>query len=131
MAGGPVTIRVEQVALLSVTGQLDEPGLDRLQCRIDGLLDDGVRLLLADLSGVAGCDGRLFGLLSRTQHFLERVGGWLRLVGLAPPVLTALDQAALPEVLLVYRAARWADMASAEPTPAVLIPGQSTSRPRR
>ena len=87
MAGGPVTIRVEQVALLSVTGQLDEPGLDRLQCRIDGLLDDGVRLLLADLSGVAGCDGRLFGLLSRTQHFLERVGGWLRLVGLAPPVL--------------------------------------------
>ena len=57
MAGGPVTIRVEQVALLSVTGQLDEPGLDRLQCRIDGLLDDGVRLLLADLSGVAGCDG--------------------------------------------------------------------------
>ena len=94
--------------LLSVTGQLDDPGLDRLQCRVDELLDGGARLLLADLSGVAGCDGRLFDLLARTQHLVGRRGGWLRLVGLGPPVLDALDQAALPEVLLVYRAARWA-----------------------
>ena len=105
----PVTIRVEQVDLLSVTGQLDDPGLDRLECRLDELLDDGTRLLVADLSGVAGCcDGRLFDLLARTQHLVGCRGGWLRLVGLGPPVLDALDQAGLPEVLLVYRAARWA-----------------------
>jgi anti-anti-sigma regulatory factor len=104
----PVTFRVEQVDLLSVTGQLDDLGLDRLQCRLDELLDGGARLLLADLSGVAGCDGRLFDLLARTQHLVGRRGGWLHLVGLGPPVLDALDQAGLPEVLLVYRAARWA-----------------------
>jgi hypothetical protein len=104
----PVTISVEQVDLLSVAGQLDDPGLDRLQCRLDELLDGGGRLLLADLSGVAGCDGRLFDLLARTQHLLGGCGGWLRLVRVSSPVLDALDQAALSDVLLVYRAARWA-----------------------
>jgi len=104
----PVTIRVEQVELLSVTGQLDDPGLDQLQYRLDKLLDGGTRLFVADLSGVVGCDGRVFDLLARAQHLVGRRGGWLRLVGLGAPVLDALDQAALPEVLLVYRAARWA-----------------------
>jgi anti-anti-sigma regulatory factor len=103
-----MTVRVERVDLLSVTGQLHDPGLDQLQCRVDELLDDGARLLVVDLSGVAGCDGRLFDLLARTQHRVGYRGGWLRLVGLGPPVLDALDQAGLPEVLLVYRAARWA-----------------------
>ena len=102
----PVTVSVEQVDLLSVTGQLDSLGLDRLRCRVDQLVDDGARLLFADLSGVAGCDGRLFDLLARIQHLLGSRGGWLRLVGLGTPVLDALDQAALPEVLLVYRATR-------------------------
>jgi len=105
----PATVRVEQVKLLSVTGQLDDAGLARLQRRFDELLDDGALLLLADLSGVAGCDRRLFDLLARTQHLVGHRGGWLRLVGLGPPVLAALDQADLPEVLLVYRSARWTD----------------------
>jgi len=104
----PVSIRVEQVDLLSVSGQLDGAGLDRLQRRFDELLDGGGWLLVADLSGVAGCDGRLFDLLARTQHFVGSREGCLRLVGLGPPVLDALDQAGLPEVLLIYRAARWA-----------------------
>jgi anti-anti-sigma regulatory factor len=104
----PVTIRVEQVGLLSVTGKLDDPGLERLRCRLNELIDAGARLLAADLSGVDGCDGRLFELLSRTERRAECRGGWLRLVGLSSPVLDALDQAALPDVLRVYRAAGWA-----------------------
>ena len=104
----PVTIRVEQVDLLSVTGQLDDRGLDQLGWRLDELLDGDARLLVADLSGVTDCDGRLFDLLAQAQHVVGNRGGWLRLVGLGSPVLDALDEAALPEVLLVYRAARWA-----------------------
>ena len=104
----PVTIKVEQVDLLSVTGQLDDPGLERLQRRLDELLDSGGRLLVVDLSGVARCDGRLFDLLAQTEHLVDNRGGWLRLVRLSSPVLDALDQATLPDVLLVYRAARWA-----------------------
>ena len=53
--------------------------------------------------------GRLFEMLARTQHLVGRREGCLRLVGLGPPVLDALDQAGLPEVLLIYRAARWTD----------------------
>jgi anti-sigma B factor antagonist len=104
----PVTIRIEQVDLLSMTGQLDDPGLDELQRRLDELVDGGARLLVVDLSGVTGCDGRLFDVLARTQHLLGCHGRWMRLVGLGSPVLDALDEAGLPEVLLVYRAARWA-----------------------
>jgi anti-anti-sigma regulatory factor len=104
----PVTIKVEQVDLLSVTGWIDDPGLERLRCRLDELIDAGSRLLVADLSGVDGCDGRLFELLARTERRVGCHGGWLRLVGLSSPALDALDQAALPDVLLVYRAARWA-----------------------
>ena len=108
MTSAPVTIEAEQLDLLSVTGQLDDPGLDMLQRRLDEVLDAGARSLLVDLTGVVGCDGRLFDLLARTQHLVGHREGWLRLVGLGPPVLEALDKAGLPEVLLVYRAARWA-----------------------
>jgi anti-anti-sigma regulatory factor len=103
-----VRVKVEQVDLLSVAGQLDDEGLGLLQSRLDELLDGDARSLVADLSGVTGCDGRLFDLLARTNHVVGCRGGWLRLVGLGPPVLNALDQAALPEVLLVYRASEWA-----------------------
>lgn len=106
-ASSPVTIKVEHVDLVSVTGQLDDPGLDRLRCRLDELLDGGASLVLADLSGVVGCDSRLFDLLARTQCFVARGGGWLHLVGLGPSVWAALDEAALPELLQVYRATRW------------------------
>ena len=94
--------------LLSVTGQLDDPGLDQAAVSVGRAARRRRPVVLVDLSGVAGCDGRLFDLLARTQHLVGRRGGWLRLVGLGPPVLDALDQAGLPEVLLVYRAARWA-----------------------
>jgi len=108
-AYAPTTITVEHVDLLSVTGQLDGHGLDHLQGQLHDLLDGGSRSLLMDLSGVVGCDGRLFDLLARTKHRIGQRGGWLRLVGLGAPVMEALSHADLPEVLLVYRAARWSD----------------------
>jgi anti-anti-sigma regulatory factor len=86
-----MTVRVERVDLLSVTGQLDDPGLDQLQRRLDQLLDAGARLLVVDLSGVTSCDGRVFDLLARAQHLIGYREGWLRLVALGPPVLDALD----------------------------------------
>jgi anti-anti-sigma regulatory factor len=103
-----LAVKVEHVDLLSVVGQLDGEGLGRLQSRLDELLDGDALSLVADLSGVTGCDGRLFDLLTRTSRLVGSRGGWLRLVGLGSPVLDALDQAALPEVLLVYRASDWA-----------------------
>ena len=118
MISAPATVRVEQVKLLLVTGQLDDAGLARLQRRFDELLDDGALLLLADLSGVpaatAGCS--TFSPGPSTSSGTAGAGcdwsGW------GPPVLAALDQADLPEVLLVYRSARWTDHGvDAEPAP--------------
>lgn len=124
----PVTVVIEQVDLLSVAGRLDGQGLERLQSSVDELLAGGTRRLVADLSGVAGCDGRLFRLLSGAGELVGRRGGWLRLVGLCPPVLDALDQAALPDVLLVYRASVWASRGSAEP-PRPAVPDPRSAAP--
>jgi hypothetical protein len=94
--GAPLAVEAEQLDLLSVAGQLDGDGLRQLAKRLDELLDDGARLLF------------LFDLPGRTNHLLDRRGGWLRPVGLGPTGLDALDQGALPEVLLAHRAAEWA-----------------------
>ena len=106
--GDPVTISTEQVELLSVAGRLNGDGLRRLQRRLDELLDAGARLLVADLSGVSGVDGRLVDLLARTDQLLRRRGGWLRLVGLGSSVMKAPDQTPISEVLLVNRDSGWA-----------------------
>lgn len=111
MHSASVTVEIEQVSLLSVVGRLNAAGLRHLQARLDALLDSGVRLLVADLSGVADCDEWLFAVLARTNDLLVDRGGWLHLVGLSPPVLDALERAALPEVLLVYRASDWTSRA--------------------
>lgn len=102
-----LTIKTEQVDLVSVTGRLDDAGLGQLRKRLDLLLDGGARFLAADLSQVTDCDGQLFDLLSRTSYLVERRDGWLRLVGVGSTVLDVLDGAALPEVLMVYRASDW------------------------
>jgi hypothetical protein len=51
------------VALLSVTGYLDDVGLRALQRDVDGLLDGGARFLATDLAQVTGCDHHLLDLL--------------------------------------------------------------------
>jgi len=99
-----IVIETEQVHLLSVSGALDREGLRELRKHLGALYDAGVRLIMADLCRVTSCDGRLFAVLVQSDHLLTRRGGWLRLAGLGPAVLDALDQATLPEVLLVYRA---------------------------
>lgn len=102
------TITIDQVHLLSVTGDLDDVGLNALQIELELLLEDGSRFLALDLSRVTRCDQQLFDLLTRTSNLIEHRGGWLRLVGLGATVLDTLDDAALPELLLMYRASDWA-----------------------
>lgn len=130
-----LTINIEHVDLLSVSGKLDGAGLRLLQKHVDLLLEGGSRFLVTDLAQVASCDARLFDLLARTSDLVEGRGGWVRLVGLSSPVLDKLEDAALPEVLLVYQASHWANrggpssidaLRSALTAPAMA----TTSRPR-
>src|SRR4029078_1483282 len=91
-----VTVTIERVDLLSVAGQLDGQGLERLQGHVGELLDGGARFVVADLSGVAGCDGRLFDLLSKTSYVVGCRGGWLRLGWVRSPGVDALALGARP-----------------------------------
>jgi hypothetical protein len=70
----PVTLSTAQVELPSLAGRLDGEGLRRLQRRLDELLDAGARLLVADLSGISGVDGRFVDLLARTDQLRRRRG---------------------------------------------------------
>lgn len=124
-----LTIKTEQVDMLSVIGRLDVAGLGQLQRQLDLLFDGGARFLVTDLSQVVGCDRRLFDVLTRASNLVERRGGWLRLVGMGPSVLDSLDEAALPEILLVYRAST-GFVASVEPGRARRV-NSSPRSPRR
>jgi anti-anti-sigma regulatory factor len=102
-----VTISTEQVDLLSVTGRLDDLGLAQLRMQLDALFDTGAMSLAVDLAGVTCCDYRLFDVLTRTHQFLADHQGWMRLVGIGPAVINALDEALPSEFLLVCQAGDW------------------------
>jgi anti-anti-sigma regulatory factor len=102
-----VTISTEQVDLLSVTGRLDDTGLAQLRMQLDALFDTGAMSLVVDLAGVTCCDYRLFDVLTRTHQFLVDHQGWMRLVGIGPAVINALDDALPSEFQLVCQAGDW------------------------
>jgi anti-anti-sigma regulatory factor len=102
-----VTISTEQVDLLSVTGRLDDLGLAQLRMQLEALFDTDTVYLVVDLAGVTCCDYRLFDVLTRTHQFLADHQGWMRLVGIGPAVINALDEALPSEFLLVCQAGDW------------------------
>lgn len=102
-----LTINTEQVALLSIIGRLDVPGLTQLRLQLQALLDTDIKYLVVNLAGVGSCDYRLFDVLAWAHHVLTDRQGWLRLVGVGPAVRNALDEATTSECLLVYEAAEW------------------------
>lgn len=102
-----VTISTEQVDLLSVTGWLDDTGLTQLRMQLETLFDTGTVYLVVDLTGVISCDHRLFDVLARTHHVLTDQQGWMRLVGIGPAVVNALDETRPSDFLLVCQAGDW------------------------
>ncbi|MCU1610594.1 MAG: anti-sigma factor antagonist [Pseudonocardiales bacterium] len=102
-----VTLSTEQVDLLSVAGRLDDLGLTQLGMQLEALVDTGAVYLVVDLAGVSCCDYRLFDVLTRTHQFLADHQGWMRLVGIGPAVINALDEALLSEFQLVCQAGDW------------------------
>lgn len=89
--------------LLSVTGPLDGPGVEHLRGQLWAGLEAEAAFVALDLSAVTDCDARLFAVLADIDAALLARAGWMRLVGLSPAVLAALDTAPIPQILLVYR----------------------------
>lgn len=100
---------------------------------LSALLGDGIAELVLDLSGVSGCGPELFAVLADTDAAARARDGWLHLVGLPPPVLDALSEATLPEVVLVYRVSGWTRTtraAAADAASCRTITGETGSRRR-
>jgi anti-anti-sigma regulatory factor len=88
--------------LVTVTGRLDRPGTEQLAAQLGVVLTEGTAFLGLDLSQVVECHTELFTVLAHTHDRLRAREGWLRLVGLSPAVLAALDHASVPEIFTVY-----------------------------
>ena len=99
----PVLISSRPGRLLSVTGRLDGAGVARLRGQLWAAMEGETAFVALDLSAVTDCDVRLFAVLAEIHAALRTRAGWMRLVGLSPAVLAALDTAPIPEILLVYR----------------------------
>jgi anti-anti-sigma factor len=86
-------------AVLTVTGELDATGAERLLARLDRLLDRGHRHLVLDLSGVSFCDSSGMSALVRGHARASAAAGGLRLSAASPQVTRVLELAGLARML--------------------------------
>lgn len=107
-AGGPLLVSERPGRLVTVVGPLDGPGVEQLAAQLAVVLTQGTAFLGLDLSGVTACDLGLFTVLAGVHARLRDRRGWLRLVGLSPAVLAAVEHAPIPEILIVYLTSDWA-----------------------
>lgn len=71
--------RGTEYAALTVVGDIGIGAVQQLQRHARVLLEDGVRTLVIDLSGVSRCDRRLAAVLGRLQRILRARQGTLQL----------------------------------------------------
>lgn len=98
----PLLVTERPGRLVTVTGRLDRPGTEQLAAQLGVVLTEGTAFLGLDLSQVVECHTELFTVLAHAHDRLRAREGWLRLVGLSPAVLAALDRASIPEIFIVY-----------------------------
>lgn len=105
----PVTIasvmRGDQYAAVALGGPLDGSALRALGAHLRGLVDNGTRHLVIDLSRVGRLDARLLTLLRRVESRMAARAGVLELTGLTPRVLHDMDDDPLDRVFVLYRSA--------------------------
>lgn len=88
--------------LVSVAGPLDAPGTAQLEAQLMVVLTEGTAFLGLDLSRVTECGTELFAVLARVHARLRERAVWMRLLGVSPGVLAALQDAPIPHILTVY-----------------------------
>lgn len=114
------TITTERLDLLTMADQVDLNGLGQRRTA-----SRFVRRRRAVARGGPVPGGRVRRRAVRPVGRINQLrgcrGGWLRLVGRGPPVLDALEQAALPEVLLVFGPRKGRLMGSADHPPTTAL----------
>lgn len=84
-------------AAVSVVGDIGLTAIQQLQRHARVLLEDGIRTLVVDLSGVSRCDRRLVPLLARLQRILRVRDGVFQLTRISHDVRDVLAIGDLPD----------------------------------
>ena len=110
LGGGSLVLRVHRphpdIVLVSASGAIDESTGARLERLLSARLDDAVRTVVLDLTGVGFLAVSALQLLARTAERARERSVELALVATGHEVLRALHIAGLPEVLPVHASAR-------------------------
>ncbi|MFS8097795.1 STAS domain-containing protein [Lentzea alba] len=85
--------------VLTLSGELDTSGAERLLTRLDRLLDHGHRHVVLDLTGVTFCDSSGVSALVRGHARASAAAGRLRLSAASPQVTRVLELSGLARML--------------------------------
>lgn len=87
------------LVLLALAGELDAAVVGHVQDTVDGVLADGLRLVVVDLTALEFCDSTGLGTLVRTSRRLTASGGRCVVAGARGPVLRLLRLMSMERVL--------------------------------
>lgn len=94
--------RAGGVVVLSIERRLKGEGEVTLRDRIDGLVREGIREILIDLSDVPYMDSTEIGRLIRCHLSVRQAGGRVRLCNLSPRVTDLMKISRLDTVLDIF-----------------------------
>ncbi len=94
------------IMIAELAGELDLATASALREQLLGLLRPGAGRLVLDLSRVTFCDASGLAVLIGTSHRARRLGGFLRLAAVSPPVDRVLDLTGLHRHLAVFPTVR-------------------------
>jgi len=87
------------VALLTLGGELDLEVLPLVRRSVEEVLQDGLRVVVVDLTGLTFCDSSGLGALLRASRTVRELGGRCLVAGARGPVLRLMSLTDLGRVL--------------------------------
>ena len=99
-----VAALTSEVALVSITGELDVHTSSRLREGVDEAASTGAKAVIVDLSGVSLIDSTALGVLVQQAKSLEGRSGLLLVVTNDPRTMRVFELTGLDRVLRIYPA---------------------------
>lgn len=93
---------VGAILVIRLAGEVGEAAAETLRARLLGMLHDGRKWLVIDVSGVTSMDAVTLTALASAHEYARARHGWVRLAGPNRPVRQALGVTGIGELLPVY-----------------------------
>jgi len=89
-------------SVVSVVGELDVATAPELRSRLEGAIDNGPAVVVADLLGVTFLDSTALGVLIGALKRCQAAGGELRIVAAEPRILKIFEITGLTELFSLF-----------------------------